>query len=80
LNRSVFMEMIKNPGHTVRLFLICCMYGFPRGFILCIVLAGVFRKAEIHSFDHVGWVDALSVVTFPFLVWKGRYLIRRGWY
>ena len=78
--RSFFREALHNPARVVHLFFVCVLYGLPRAFLLCIILAGVFRENRIHTFDGLDWVDFLSIVLFPFLVWKGRSLVRHGWF
>ena len=78
--RSFFAEIIRNPAQTIRLFLVCCLYGLPRGFIACIILAGGLQKADIHTYDSISWIHALSIAMFPFMVWKARRLVRSGWF
>lgn len=75
-----FSDAFSNPLLTVRLFLVCCLYGLPRAVISLVLLAGGFQELGIHTFDSLNWVDALSIALFPFTVYKGIQLYRSGWY
>jgi hypothetical protein len=79
IGQSFFSATFRNPVRTVRLFLVCCLFALPWGFASCILLAGILRHFAIHALDSVSWIDALSVAMFPFMVWKGYSLIRKGW-
>jgi hypothetical protein len=77
---SFLSATLRNPAQTARLFFVCCLYALPRGFVACILLAGGLREADIHFLDSVHWIDALSVVSFPFMIWKGHKLVSDGWF
>lgn len=74
----IFKTDFSQPIFCAKLLFLCVLYGLPRGFLLALVIAGVCREYDIHTFDRVSWEMMLLVCAFPFLVWKWRGMVSRG--
>jgi hypothetical protein len=73
-------DVLSSPLRILRLFIICCLYAFPRGLVCIILLSGGLQELGIHTFDGLGWIDALTIAMFPFTIIKGRDLYGSGRY
>jgi hypothetical protein len=80
LGSRFFSDALSRPAHTVRLFLACCLYGLPRALGVLLLLGAGFQELGIHTFDRLNWIDALTILLFPFTIKKGIELYRAGWY
>ena len=78
--RGFLSNAFSHPLLTIRLFLVCCLYGLPRAVISLVLLAGGLQELGIHTFDSLNWIDALSIALFPFTIQKGIQLYQAGWY